>query len=90
MNERIVHAKPAPGGWRPGRGLVLCGWALGWALSPAAQAQAVPAPAASATCSALLQHRFDRLQDEKPQPLCQYAGRVVLVLNLPRSKDRGF
>lgn len=84
MNERIVYSKPAHNGWRPGRGLVLFGWALGWALSPTAQAQAqaVPAPAAaSATCSPLLQHRFDRLQDEKPQPLCQYAGRVVLVVN---------
>jgi glutathione peroxidase len=41
----------------------------------------VPAPTASATCSPLLQHRFDRLQDEKPQSLCQYAGQVVLVVN---------
>ena len=82
MNQRIVYGKTAPGGWRPGRYLLLCGWALGWAWSPAAQAQAVSAPAAaSATCSPLLQHRFDRLQDEKPQSLCQYAGRVVLVVN---------
>jgi glutathione peroxidase len=29
----------------------------------------------------LLQHEFPRLQDEKPQNLCQYAGRVVLVVN---------
>ena len=28
-----------------------------------------------------MQHRFDRLQDEKPQDLCQYAGKVVLVVN---------
>ena len=34
-----------------------------------------------AACPALLQHRFDRLQDEKPQSLCQYAGQVVLVVN---------
>ena len=42
-------------------------------------------PAANATakaeCPVILQHRFDRLQDEKPQDLCQYAGRVVLVVN---------
>lgn len=28
-----------------------------------------------------MQHRFDQLQDEKPQDLCQYAGKVVLVVN---------
>lgn len=33
------------------------------------------------TCPALLQHTFPRLQDEKPQPLCQYAGKVLLVVN---------
>jgi glutathione peroxidase len=37
--------------------------------------------AAPASCPTLLQHRFDRLQDEKPQDLCQYAGKVVLVVN---------
>jgi len=38
-------------------------------------------PSAPAACPAILQHRFDRLQDEQPQDLCQYAGRVVLVVN---------
>jgi len=37
--------------------------------------------AAEPGCPALLQHRFDRLQDEKPQSLCQYRGKVVLVVN---------
>jgi hypothetical protein len=32
-------------------------------------------------CPALLQHTFPRLQDEKPQPLCQYSGKVLLVVN---------
>ncbi|MFY7865129.1 glutathione peroxidase [Roseateles sp.] len=41
-----------------------------------AQAQATPA-----TCPALLQREMPRLQDEKPQALCQYAGKVVLVVN---------
>ena len=45
-------------------------------LASGAQAQA---PAAA--CPATLQHTFPRLQDEKPQSLCQYAGRVVLVVN---------
>ncbi|EJE48723.1 glutathione peroxidase [Acidovorax sp. CF316] len=33
------------------------------------------------SCPATLQHTYLRLQDEKPQSLCQYAGRVVLVVN---------
>ncbi len=45
--------------------------------SPATQA-AQPVPA---HCPALLQHTFPRLQDESPQSLCQYAGKVLLVVN---------
>ncbi|NNU44896.1 glutathione peroxidase [Ramlibacter montanisoli] len=40
----------------------------------------VTAPSAAA-CPALLQHTFPRLQDEKPQSLCQYSGQVLLVVN---------
>jgi glutathione peroxidase len=51
-------------------------------LPLASQAQTPPAAgAATPACPALLQHTFLRLQDEKPQSLCQYAGRVVLVVN---------
>lgn len=39
------------------------------------------APALAANCSALLDRSVPRLQDEKPQNLCQYAGKVVLVVN---------
>ena len=39
---------------------------------------ATPAPA---SCPALLKQSFKRLQDEAPQDLCQYAGKVVLVVN---------
>ncbi|NHZ82755.1 glutathione peroxidase [Massilia sp. CCM 8695] len=49
------------------------------AQAPAAAPAAAPVPAAS--CPALLKHRFKRLQDEAPQDLCQYAGKVVLVVN---------
>jgi glutathione peroxidase len=38
-------------------------------------------PAAPASCPAVLQHTAERLQDEKPQSLCQYAGQVVVVVN---------
>lgn len=34
-----------------------------------------------ASCPATLQHSFPRLQDEKPQSLCQYSGKVLLVVN---------
>ena len=47
-----------------------------------AQATTQPqAPASLAACPPLLQHTFPRLQDEKPQNLCQYAGKVLLVVN---------
>ncbi|MGE4240244.1 MAG: glutathione peroxidase [Ramlibacter sp.] len=39
-----------------------------------------PARAQNA-CPPSLQHTFPRLQDEKPQSLCQYAGKVALVVN---------
>lgn len=40
------------------------------------------APALAARqCPALLDHSFKRLQDEVPQTLCQYAGKVLLVVN---------
>ncbi len=45
---------------------LLCGW-LG--------------PAAASTCPASLNHTLPRLQDEKPQSLCQYQGKVILAVN---------
>ncbi|MDR3369537.1 MAG: glutathione peroxidase [Rhodoferax sp.] len=45
---------------------------------------ATPAPKPTtdiSACPAILQHSFNRLQDEEPQNLCQYAGKVVLVVN---------
>ncbi|MGA0612201.1 glutathione peroxidase [Caldimonas sp. KR1-144] len=38
-------------------------------------------PALAGSCPALLDRRVPRLQDEKPQDLCQYAGKVVVVVN---------
>jgi len=37
--------------------------------------------ASNAACPALLQHTVLRLQDEKPQSLCQYSSKVLLVVN---------
>jgi glutathione peroxidase len=46
-----------------------------WA-QPAANVQVT-----AASCPSLLNHTFPRLQDEKPQSLCQYSGKVILVVN---------
>jgi len=48
------------------------------ALSGTAPARAATADAA---CPSTISHTFPRLQDEKPQALCQYAGKVLLVVN---------
>jgi glutathione peroxidase len=47
----------------------------------AAHSAAESAPQAGAACPRVLQHTVARLQDEKPQHLCQYAGQVVVVVN---------
>lgn len=39
------------------------------------------APAHAAPCAPLLDRSFPRLQDEKPQTLCQYSGQVIVVVN---------
>lgn len=48
------------------------------AASAAAPAVAAQSPA---SCTGLLQQSYLRLQDEKPQSLCQYTGKVVVVVN---------
>jgi glutathione peroxidase len=48
--------------------------------SAPALAQA-PSAAPAATCPALLKQSFKRLQDEVPQDLCQFSGKVILVVN---------
>jgi glutathione peroxidase len=60
-----------------GFALVAASLSLGPSL---AWAQAAVSPA-SAACPTVLQHTIERLQDEKPQSLCQYAGQVVVVVN---------
>ncbi len=48
-------------------------------ISAAQSAQDGPTNAAA--CPKVLHHTVARLQDEKPQNLCQYAGQVVVVVN---------
>lgn len=49
--------------------------------APVAPAMPLAVAPTSATCPAILTHSFNRLQDEAPQNLCQYTGKVVLVVN---------
>ena len=44
-------------------------------------AQAASSGKAAGACPALLNKTFARLQDDAPQNLCQYAGKVLLVVN---------
>lgn len=70
-----------PAQFRPWALSVACA-ALGATMGLAhAAPAATAAPAASATCPTLLKQTFPRLQDEKPQSLCQYSGQVILVVN---------
>jgi glutathione peroxidase len=49
---------------------------------PAAPVAATTASASiGPACPALLNREFPRLQDDSPQNLCQYAGKVLLVVN---------
>jgi glutathione peroxidase len=46
-----------------------------------AQAAEQAAAAQPQACPAILNKTFNRLQDDAPQDLCQYAGKVILVVN---------
>ena len=66
--------------WLGRRGLALL--ALVVTLGTAAQAHAADVPVTSdAACPTLLQHTFNRLQTGQPQSLCQFQGKVLLVVN---------
>ncbi len=56
------------------------------ALAQTAAPAPVPVPSVAASgpapsCPAILHYTFDRLQDNAKQDLCQYAGKVVLIVN---------
>ena len=51
------------------------------AQTPATTATTAATAPAAQSCPALLKQTFNRLQDDAPQNLCQYAGKVVLVVN---------
>lgn len=56
-------------------------WLLAGVFSGFAVDRAHAAGATTAPCPVLLDRTMARLQDDAPQQLCQYAGRVALVVN---------
>jgi glutathione peroxidase len=50
-------------------------------VAPGLRAAGPVQTASAGGCPALLQKTHARLQDEKPQSLCQYSGKVVVVVN---------
>ena len=52
-----------------------------FALLFVAPASAQTAAAPAAACPALLDHEFNRLQTGKPESLCQFRGKVLLIVN---------
>lgn len=61
--------------------LLLAALVAPFAATSAHAAPAAETAASTASCPELLNRQMPRLQDEKPQALCQYAGKVVLVVN---------
>jgi len=61
--------------------LAALAWHQGAQAAPTEPAAGASAAAPQAGCTGLLNKTFPRLQDEKPQQLCQYSGQVVLVVN---------
>jgi glutathione peroxidase len=41
----------------------------------------IVSPTLAGDCPPLLNHTFNKLQDGSPMPLCQYQGKVILVVN---------
>lgn len=78
MNAKSIHIRCSHGVVARAFGRILSAWGLGlWALCMVPVQAATP----QAACPTVLQHTHLRLQDEKPQDLCQYAGQVVVVVN---------
>ena len=80
MNPKVIprstsDAFSLPHPWRL-RAILMASLLL-LAIAPSVWAQA----GRDATCPALLNHTVPRLQDDVPQPLCQYHGSVILIVN---------
>lgn len=76
MSTKSIHIRRCTGVVAAALGALL--W-VGIGLPGSSHAST--AQAAKPACPVVLQHTHLRLQDEKPQDLCQYAGQVVVVVN---------
>ena len=81
-DEMAFRAQSLPRAKLPLRqgGKVLIGLAALFCGSLFAQSTAAGS-SSTVSCPALLNKTFPRLQDDAPQNLCQYAGKVLLVVN---------
>lgn len=64
--------------------LAVCASACAQSTAPTARLATMASTAITPTspaCPTILKHTFNRLQDEAPQDLCQYTGKVILVVN---------
>lgn len=71
----VLRSALALAGLRMSGALIAASAALG------ARAQSGQRAGAPAACPALLNHVFPRLQDDSPLSLCDFTGKVVLVVN---------
>jgi glutathione peroxidase len=83
VDKMVFRAQSLPRAKLPLRqaGKVLIGLAALFCGSLFAQSTAAGSSSSAASCPALLNKTFPRLQDDAPQNLCQYAGKVLLVVN---------
>lgn len=91
LDEHVIGqalSSRLPGGWQPAPSshatppATLDQGVLSYAMKPLLPGvwKQAAAPAAGA-CPTLLQHSFNRLQTGETQSLCQYQGKVLLVVN---------
>jgi glutathione peroxidase len=75
---RITPREPSP---RPRHRHWLLVLGLLAAVGTSTAGRAAESVAPDAACPALLKHTFNRLQTGQPQSLCQFQGKVLLVVN---------
>ena len=77
LSASDTRAPRLRGRGRRGLAVLAMLFAAGISNSP----KATDLPGADTACPALLQHTFNRLQTGQPQSLCQFQGKVLLVVN---------
>lgn len=81
MSPRHASTHPCMSPRLPRVAAILLAMTGALAANVASAQTASPAAGPAAACPALLQQSLPRLQDDRPQSLCQYAGKVLLVVN---------